>query len=136
MKITVVSAEQQVVAGMNYKVTINIKCACGHMDTATQYSARDAVISYFMPLGESVPSDLQLIEDNAYEECASDLEEDESAMSWENARSFRLLRIVIPAVVVIGICVCLGVFLKKRRNKSGDNYSEMYTENDAIEAGL
>jgi len=139
VSIDVVSAEQQVVAGMNYKVTINVKCVCP-MEMETKYEAQNVVISYYMPLpdknGDQVATNLQMEDageviamDNL--ESGDDDEEDEQFVKY-----FRLARIVGPALLVIVICVCLGVCLRRRNKKKSVGTYEKYEENEAIDQSL
>ena len=62
---------------------------------------------------------------------------EDEPVNEEQAKLLRLVRVVVPALLVIGICVFLGVCLKKKHKKAkSGNYSEMYEEQDAIESGL
>merc|ERR1712048_1045717 len=91
VSINVVSAEQQVVAGMNYKVTINVKCVCP-MKMETKYEAQNVVISYYVPLGDQVATNLQLEDEG--EVIAMELEsEDDEEDDEKFLRLFRLARI-------------------------------------------
>merc|ERR1740123_2141820 len=108
VSIEVVNAMQQVVAGMNYKVRINVQCVCP-MDAVMKYEAQNVVISYYVPLpdanGQQVATDLQL-------EDAGDVITMEEGEAYEDdyedaefVRLFRLARFVGPALLVIVACV-------------------------------
>merc|ERR1719461_850499 len=109
VSIDVVSAEQQVVAGMNYKVTINVKCVCP-MKMETKYEAQNVLISYYVPLGDQVATNLQLEDEGEViaMELESDDDDDEDA---KFLRLFRLARIVGPALLAFVVCLCVGLCL-------------------------
>merc|ERR1712083_954557 len=135
--IDVLSAESQVVAGMNYRVTVDIKCICAKK-MITKYEVDNVVISYYMPLGAEEASNLEMIDNGTEVEMNEEESSDDDEEECKFARLFRLLKVVVPALLVIGICVIFACCLRKCKNKKPrtDKYSEMYEENDAIEAGL
>merc|ERR1712039_605300 len=111
VSIDVVSAEQQVVAGMNYKVTINVKCVCP-MKMETKYEAQNVIISYYVPLpdenGNQVATNVQLEDEG--EVIAMELEsEDDDDEDEKFLRLFRLARIVGPALLAFVVCLCVGM---------------------------
>jgi len=136
VSIEVVNAMQQVVAGMNYKVTMNVQCVCP-MDADMKYEAQNVVISYYVPLvGEATALQLEDAGDViTMEDGEGDAYEDDDEDA-EFVRLFRLARFVGPALLVIVACVCMGMCLRKKNKKKSTGTYEKYEENEAIDQEL
>jgi len=108
------------------------------MKEITKYEAKNAVISYYVGFGADGPSNLEMTDDGEstmIEESNDDDDEDDD--DCQMMKLFRLAKIAVPALLLICICVALGCCLRKCKNKKPtDKYSEMYEEQDTIEAGL